>query len=143
MAKEITHDSLDNIIKDYANVDKIERKEKKQKDKKGNNKLKVMLIIAIISIIGNGVLFSLYLIEKNNIKEKKVVKYEESEPECSIYDKQKLDFYDSSVVFVVEGLGNYYYTYDCMMQKVSGDYTFWAYNREAAIDEGYVEGSCN
>lgn len=59
------------------------------------------------------------------------------------YVEDKLDFYDDSVVFVIEGFGNYYYSYDCMMQKVgNNEFTFWSYNTEAAIDNGYREGGC-
>ena len=59
------------------------------------------------------------------------------------YIEDKLDFFDDSVVFVIEGFGNYYYSYDCMMQKVGTNaFTFWAYNPEAARDNGYREGGC-
>ena len=125
--------------------------------KKRKHKINILLIIAIISIIGNGVLFSLYLIEKNNIKEKEIVKHEECDNDCpysptadlithgsSTYTKDKLDFIDKNIVFVIEGQGNYYYNYDCMMKKMgSSEFTYWAYNKEAAQSEGYYEGSCN
>ena len=40
--------------------------------------------------------------------------------------------------------GNYYYSYDCMKQKVGNNaFVYWAYNKEAAINKGYYEGSCN
>lgn len=59
------------------------------------------------------------------------------------YVENKLDFFDENVVFVIEGYGDYYYTYDCMMDKVDGEYSYWAYNKEQAIGRGYKRGSCN
>lgn len=56
------------------------------------------------------------------------------------YDnKDKVEFYDDSVVFVLEGYGDYYYTYDEMMEVTQGkDFTYWAYNLENAKYLGYV-----
>ena len=59
------------------------------------------------------------------------------------YVKDKLDLMDESIVFVIEGYGKKYYTYDCMMKKVGDkDYSFWAYNVEAAKGYGYKKGGC-
>ena len=59
------------------------------------------------------------------------------------YIEEKLDFYDESVVYVIEGFGNYYYSYDCLKQKVGDNqFTYWTYNEEAAQDEGYRAGGC-
>lgn len=59
------------------------------------------------------------------------------------YIENKLDFFDERVVYVIEGFGNYYYSYDCMMKKVgNNEFTYWAYNPEAAQDAGYREGGC-
>lgn len=59
------------------------------------------------------------------------------------YVKEKIDFYDESVVYVIEGFGNYYYSYDCMRKKVGNNhFSYWTYNPEAAQDEGYREGGC-
>ena len=59
------------------------------------------------------------------------------------YIEDKLNFFDESVVYVIEGFGNYYYSYDCMMKKVgNNEFSYWAYNPEAAQDEGYREGGC-
>ena len=167
MAKEISHDSLDNIINDYANVGKKEFKKNETKEKKKNsfsNKTIILLIVAIVSIIGNAVLGVIVIIQSPKMKfEEKYTKCDsqlEKERDTdttyrnnieemllkgkSMYEvSNKINFYDNHVVFVVEGLGNYYYTYDCMMKKVNGSFTYWAYNREAAIERGYYEGSCN
>lgn len=55
------------------------------------------------------------------------------------YDK--LEFYDNSVVFVIDGYGNYYYTYDQMVTVTQGigEYSYWAYNEEYAIYLGYTK----
>lgn len=58
------------------------------------------------------------------------------------YIKNKLDFIDNNIVFRIEGFGNYYYSYDCMVQKVNGTYTYWAYNKEKAAYEGLRPGGC-
>lgn len=58
-------------------------------------------------------------------------------------NSKKLSFFDKRIVFRIEGFGNYYYSYDCMMKKVGGNsFTFWAYNTEQARDYGIREGSC-
>lgn len=59
------------------------------------------------------------------------------------YTSDKLDFYDENIVFVIEGYGNYFFSYDCV-QKITGgeEYSYWAYNKEAAISKGYQKGIC-
>ena len=57
-------------------------------------------------------------------------------------NEKKLKFYDENIVFKIEGYGNYYYTYDCMMKKVNGEFRYWAYNKDAAKIQGLLEGSC-
>lgn len=51
----------------------------------------------------------------------------------------KLDFYDENIVFVIDGYGDYYYTYDQMETVTQGveEYEYWAYNKEQAIYLGY------
>ena len=58
------------------------------------------------------------------------------------YIVDKLDFFDEHIVFVLEGYGNYYYTYDCVQKITDGPYTYWAYNKEAARSKGYYKGTC-
>lgn len=55
--------------------------------------------------------------------------------------KEKAEFYDKTIVFVVEGYGDYYFTYNQMMQVTANDesFTYWAYNKEQAISLGYTE----
>lgn len=59
------------------------------------------------------------------------------------WTKEKLDFFDENIVFVIEGYGDYYYSYDCMIDNVEGEYSYWAYNKEQAISRGYQKGRCN
>ena len=52
---------------------------------------------------------------------------------------EKINFYDKNIVFVLDGYGNYYYTYDQMKQVTQGkSYSYFAYNKEAAIANGYI-----
>ena len=127
-------------------------------------KIKLLLIVFLtISIVVNITLGLLYiestnkngkLKEENNkiIKLNEDLEDENEEINSNLFNviglnsvyyvKNKLDFMDDSIVFKIEGFGNYYYTYDCMMQKVNGSYSFWAYNKEAAISTGLRAGGC-
>ena len=55
---------------------------------------------------------------------------------------RKIDFFDSHIVFVMSETGNYYYTYDEIIEKFGYfPYSFWAYNTEAAKSQGYIDGN--
>lgn len=59
------------------------------------------------------------------------------------YTQKKLEFFDEHIVFVIEGYGNKYYTYDCVQDITNGErYNYWAYNTEAAKSQGYKKGTC-
>ena len=61
----------------------------------------------------------------------------------TFYVRNKLDFFDNHIVFVVSGGGNYYYNYDCLQSKFGAtSYSFMAYNSKAAIARGYYKGGC-
>ena len=63
--------------------------------------------------------------------------YSEKKTEYILKDS-KIKFYDEHIVFVLDGYGNYYYTYDEMKQVTQGkSYSCRAYNEEAAIVRGY------
>lgn len=50
----------------------------------------------------------------------------------------KLNFYDEHIVFILDGYGNYYYTYDQMKQVTQGKkYSFLAYTDVVAKSRGY------
>lgn len=70
------------------------------------------------------------------------VKIEELEKESKFVSYQlytKAEFLDENIVFVIEGYGNYFYTYDEMISVV-GDrqFSYWAFNKEQAIALGYI-----
>lgn len=53
-------------------------------------------------------------------------------------NSKKIEFLDENIVFVLDGYGNYYYTYDQVQQVTQGkSYSYWAYNKESAIGQGY------
>jgi len=131
-------------------------------DKKAKIKL-VVIIFFIISIVVNIALGFLYFEsmsknEKLKEKNKQILKVsdnlenENEEIHSNLFSvigldsvyfvKNKLSFMDDNIVFKIEGFGNYYYTYDCMMEKVNGSYSYWAYNKEAAISNGLRVGGC-
>ena len=56
----------------------------------------------------------------------------------SILQDSKIKFFDENIVFIIDGYGNYYYTYDEMQQVTQGkSYSYLAYNKESAISQGY------
>ena len=59
---------------------------------------------------------------------------------CNGWSSEKADFLDQNIVFVIDGFGNYYYTYDEMIAATEqmDEYEYWAYNKEKAIDLGYI-----
>jgi len=59
------------------------------------------------------------------------------------YTQYKLNFFNQNIVFVVSELGNHYYSYDCLQRMVNGNYQYLAFNKEAAIAQGYKAGSCS
>ncbi len=70
---------------------------------------------------------------------------EQSFAEWSNENKEKSDFLDKHIVFVIDGFGNYYYTYDQMIYVTQQmeEYEFWAYNKEQAIELDYVASDIN
>ena len=58
------------------------------------------------------------------------------------YIVDKLEFFDNNIVFVLEGYGNYYYSYDCVQKITNGSYTYWLYHKNEAMRRGYYQGTC-
>lgn len=58
------------------------------------------------------------------------------------YIVDKLEFFDNNIVFVLQGYGNYYYTYDCVQKITDGPYTYWLYHKNEAMRRGYYQGTC-
>ena len=58
--------------------------------------------------------------------------------------EEKANFLDENIYFDIEGLGKYYYTYDCMKQITNGTkYRYRVFIEKEAISEGYKPASCN
>jgi len=51
--------------------------------------------------------------------------------------KDKADFMDNNIVFVIDGDDTHYYTYNEMMLLEDYEFTYWAYNIENAVYLGY------
>ena len=64
--------------------------------------------------------------------------------EENIHLTSKSNFMDEYIVFVLDGYGNYYYTYDCMKEVTEGkEYSFWVYSINNAIAKGYKPFKCS
>jgi len=112
------------------------------------NKLAIILIFAIISTI-----FSIINVYQINSKNNTIEELEneiidlQDENWYLTRDKNnyedKANFLDEHVVLVLEGYGNYYYTYDCVKKITNGNaYSFWVYTENGAIYDGYKKGTC-
>lgn len=151
MAKKIKINNNEKIKYDEKKISKrIINSNKKDLLKILSLCVNAILIIGIITV-------SILLIHKNDLLkecEKKTIVEDNEEPTCAYkYDWQcsnhfskeeaKAKFLDENIVFVLEGYGNVYYSYDCVDKLTEGeDFTFWAYNKEAAISQGYKKGKC-
>lgn len=81
--------------------------------------------------------------QKTNEKLKTVQEESDSYLFKALGYKEKADFLDDNIVFVLEGYGNVYYTYDCVKKITNGNsYEYWAFNPEQAIARGYKEAKC-
>ena len=138
-------------IEDYMN--NLKKKETNRKD-----------ILKLISLIMNGVLIIgvivlaiLYinsLSKYDSMLKTKNLRISALELRSSSYDTilngqtavyviNKLNFFDENVVFQLEGYGKYYYTYDCVQKITDGkEYSYWAYNIDAAKGNGLKKGGC-
>lgn len=147
----------DKISEDATKNTEKKKLSKREKDQllidhllETEQKLKIGLIISIIIIIILGI-SCLLVISNSNTEElekeisslkSKVSKLSEENTDYFFENmnlKDKADFLDENIVFVIDGYGRYYYTYDQMEQVTQGigEYSYWAYNKEAAISQGY------
>lgn len=144
------------IMVKKSSLDNKKKKLKEHKKESSVNRSEILHYIIIIALF----CFSLFLIKHvndlNNKIDKLNKKLEENKLKINALNGQnstlnnlnsknlkKISFFDKHVVFRIEGFGNYYYTYDCMIKKVGNNkFTFWAYNIEQARDYGIREGSC-
>ena len=137
-----------NTIKqeEYSNK-RIEEKNLKEKQ---NDFLSIVVVMAIVIII----LIVWGIIKKNEYDneidrlENQIELLNESYRELNeekngdlaeqIINSVKAEFLDENIVFVLDGYGDYYYTYEQMREVTQGkEYTYWAYNIENAKYLGY------
>lgn len=170
---KVESEELSDILEEYAQKEKKTKKTYEKIEKKEiieepiniksakNNKLTITSLIfngaLIVCIIVLGIMY----VNKNQevedlyvdleLKDEAMWSYKSDSEDLEdllngktyYYVKNKLDLMDEAIVFEIDGYGNYYYTYDCMMKKVgSSEYSYWAYNKEQAIGRGLKRGSC-
>ena len=118
------------------------------------NKVSIIVIIILTIII---IIESIFIIKEQNYADelkKEIISLKETLESSSdsrfellkenIKLRNKSNFMDEYIVFVLNGYGNYYYTYDCMEEVTEGkEYTFWAYNTNSAIAKGYKPFNCS
>ena len=109
--------------------------------------VKVIVLVAMSLALGTSVGYNVVMkeqIEELKLEANKTPDYiftDEFYEYQAFWDEnyEKVQFIDDNVVFVIDGYGDYYYTYDQMMQVTQGtNFTYWAYNVENAKYLGYV-----
>lgn len=106
----------------------------------------ILILIGIVIWFGNKI-NNLEVIIENKNKQYNSLKVDETYYKDKYNEylekmklaEEKINFYDDAIVFVIEGFGRYYYTYDQMeiVTQGIGEYNYWAYNVEQAIAKGY------
>lgn len=139
------------------NKKSISKKEEKIRKIKINYKYITIILVIILIILGSYLIYNYYNENKSKLllNEKvdllnsqiKELKDKQSSLEAENFNyfiqkakyKEKADFLDENIVFVLDGYGNYYYTYDQMEIVTQGveEFEYWAYNEEYAISKGY------
>lgn len=155
--KEMPKEMEENIKK---TIMELEEKDIKKEKVKSNHDKKTIILYSVIGVLGAlliGISIYAFTLPSNyeseikelksqiSTKNKKINTLENEKAGLNasmiLYEtyEEKADFLDDRIVFVIDGYGNYYYTYDQMNTVTQGvdDYTFWAYNVEQAIYKGY------
>lgn len=155
--KEMPKEMEENIKK---TIDKLEQKDIEKENVKSNHDKKTIIlysVIGVLSVLLIGISIYAFTLPSNyeseikelksqiSTKNKKINTLENEKAGLNasmiLYEtyEEKADFLDDRIVFVIDGYGNYYYTYDQMntVTQGIGEYTFWAYNKEQAISRGY------
>lgn len=151
--EQIEEKQLDSLIEKLQQekvekVEPIKTVEKVVEIKEDKTFLYVIIGILAVAVIGIGIYaFSLADTYEGTIDdlEYEINKLENDKAGLNasmiLYEsyEEKADFLDERIVFVIDGYGDYYYTYDQMntVTQGIGEYTFWAYNVEQAISRGY------
>ena len=105
-----------------------------------NVALIIVSLVMVASLVANGILAytaadykRVYEFHRNKANELKVENDQYYEYWVSTFEQ--IDFFDRFVVFVEDDGTNKYHKYEC--SKFKGD-SFWAFNIDAAKDEGYT-----
>lgn len=147
------------------NINLIEKKIQKEHDNKvTNTKLNfnvfrsTKILIIVIAILTIGIIVeSIFIIKKLDYMDALIRRIKELENSYEYLSddywderkenmvlKDKSDFMDEYIVFVLDGYGNYYYTYNCMKEVTEGkEYSFWVYSINNAIAKGYKPFKCS
>lgn len=118
------------------------------------NKAFIIIIIVLTVII---IIESMFIIKKQNYDnelKKEIDSLKETLESSSnshiellkenVKLRNKSNFMDEYIVFVLDGYGNYYYTYDCMEEVTEGkEYSFWVYSINNAVAKGYKPFNCS
>lgn len=147
------------------NINIVEKEEHKKK--KYNNKVSAIkskfsnankIMIAVIAILTIAIIIeSIFIIKKLDYMDALIRRIKELENSYEYLSddywderkenmvlKDKSDFMDEYIVFVLDGYGKYYYTYDCMKEVTEGkEYSFWVYSINNAIAKGYKPFKCS
>ncbi len=113
-----------------------------------NTKLKITIVILTIILVLVGVAAIYFGVVRENENEETISylrdELDKSEDNNKILKSEnleqlrKISFFDDNVVFVLEGYGRYYYTYDQVQQVTQGKkYYFSVYSVQDAINDGY------
>lgn len=122
-----------------------------QRNNFSNNKNYKILFTIIIVILTIGLILSIHfnITYRYKIDDLKSLLDHQEDVSSSWSRKyfnlsDKVTFYDKHIVFIIDGYGDYYYTYDCMKKVTSGKkFSFLAYNVDSAIAKGYKEFKCS
>lgn len=136
-------------VKEEKNIAEERTKEvEKNNTLINDNKALYIIVFALLAIIIGLSIYTVNVNSKIDNLESQVSKLKSEKSRLSkentdysfenIKLKDKADFLDENIVFVLDGYGNYYYTYDQVQKVTQGEeYTYWAYNIEAAKYKGY------
>ena len=118
-----------------------------QKPKKKRKALVFVVIVLSIFLIGS-VICNITQYASNEQMNKQIAELEKEPeyivnyPDVYYENTEKAEFLDENIVFVIDdyGNGNYFFTYDEMMSamKDQEEFYFRAYNKQFAINEGYI-----
>ena len=115
----------------------------------------MIIVITILTIII--IIESVFIIKKQNYADELIRRIKDLENSYkylsddywnerieNIKLRNKSNFMDEYIVFVLDGYGNYYYTYDCMKEVTEGkEYSFWVYSINNAVAKGYKPFNCS